>query len=195
MTRARPVDAAHFYQFFDNASCTNRESSPCWLGIRVGETRRAEALTLLRDHPWIGDIHQTETVLSWRWSGEQPAAINDAQAGLIGLLGDYVYRIRIQTRLPYGEVWVILGAPTDALLVSPVSRSQAYQLLEYEGLSARVIGDLSCPVTPTSLWSSPIVLGMGNLWQTEGINAVSFSIYHHTGWWRNLRYCRPYSGS
>jgi len=113
---------------------------PCWAGIRVGATTREEALTLLAANPWIGQVFSSEQQISWRWSGAQPALIDGERDGLIGLGGGVVQRIRLQTRIRFGDLWALYGAPDDTLMVRLISsRSSAFQIARYNAISAHAI--------------------------------------------------------
>ncbi|MDZ4766408.1 MAG: hypothetical protein SGI73_17845 [Chloroflexota bacterium] len=166
---------------------------PCWAGIRVGVTTRADAEAILGAHPWVGRVFSGATQLSWRWNGTQPALIDGARDGLIGLGAGVVQRLRIQTTVRYGEMWGALGAPDDALLVRPVSRYAAFQISMYDferPNALMVISSFGCPVTPREFWTSTTTLGMGDVWTTEALNGIRFDIYEQPGWWGRLRRCR-----
>jgi hypothetical protein len=190
-------------------------SMPCWAGIRVGVTTRDQAEAILRAHPWVGTIFTTPAQLSWRWNGAQPAIIDGARDGLIGLGGGVVQRLRIQTTIPYGALWLALGAPDDALLVRPASRYAAFQISLYDpdsvgaslfGANAAesgedaprggwtrmvlIIHSFGCPAAPRAFWGSTTTLGMGDVWTTEALNSIRFDVYNAAEWWRRTRVCR-----
>jgi hypothetical protein len=164
----------------------------CWLGIVIDVTTRPEALAILTTHPWIAQVYENESVIVWDWSGEQPAAIDSRQGGVLRTSHNGIVRqIRILTTIPFGEIWAALGAPDTALLVRPVSRSSSYQIGIYQDEHAQAISSVGCPAEPVSFWFSKTTLGRGELWSTEYINGIQFNIYDSPAWWVNLRVCRP----
>jgi hypothetical protein len=165
-------------------------SAPCWQGIQLGVTTKDEALTILNNHPWIGQIFIGDTQISWRWSGHQPALLDGQRDGLIGLRGGVARLLRLQTRVQFGEFWALLGRPDGALLVRPLTRYSAFQIVEYEDAAILVISAVNCPATPVDFWSSTATLGMGEVWTSEAINGIDFNVYGLSGWWRPLRQCR-----
>lgn len=168
---------------------------PCWAGIRIGVTTREEAVTLLEASPWVGQVFSSEQQISWRWSGAQPALIDGERDGLIGLGGGVVQRIRLQTRIRFGDIWTLYGAPDDTLMVRLISsRSSAFQIARYDAISAQAISTFRCPVDPAAFWNATVTIGMGDIWTTEALNGVRFDIYHETGWWNPLRSCRGRTG-
>jgi hypothetical protein len=168
---------------------------PCWAGIRVGATTREEALTLLAANPWIGQVFSSEQQISWRWSGAQPALIDGERDGLIGLGGGVVQRIRLQTRIRFGDLWALYGAPDDTLMVRLISsRSSAFQIARYNAISAHAISTFRCPADPAAFWNATVTIGIGDIWTTEALNSVRFNIYHEAGWWSPLRSCRGRTG-
>ncbi|MBW4437778.1 MAG: hypothetical protein KME04_11625 [Pleurocapsa minor GSE-CHR-MK-17-07R] len=196
--RARPYDDAAIRAMLGTDDCVNvvgAAARPCFMGILVGVTVRDEALAVLAAHPWVDEISESGTVISWSWSGAQPGLIDASQDGLISLSSNGRTRqMRILTRMEFGDVWLSQGAPDSALLVRPVSRSTAYQISYFTEANVQAITTLDCPSTPTEYWSQQVSLGRGELWNTEYINGVEFSIYNQPAWWTNLRRCRPMRG-
>lgn len=163
--------------------------APCWMGVEVGVTRRDDAAQLLRSHPWVARVVVTDTAVIWRWNGQQPALINGAQDGLFKVTNGIVKQVRIQTNIPFGEVWLLLSRPDHTLLVRPLSRYSAFQIAGYADPGIQVISSISCPIDPAGFWWATITLGMGEIWTTEALNGRTFDIYDQSGWWRSLRHC------
>jgi hypothetical protein len=162
--------------------------TPCWQGIEIGVTTRQQAMDLLEAHPWVAQVYQTSLAVTWRWNGSQPALFNGEKDGLLQIRGGLVRQIRIQTLIPFGDAWLLLGRPDDARIVQPVSRFSAYQIAAYN-VGIQAISSMECPVTPENFWSGHITLGMGEIWSTEALNSRSLNIYHIPFWWNRLRYC------
>lgn len=170
-------------------------AAPCWQNIRVGVTRGDDAYAILAAHPWVTALNRRSDMLIWQWSGAQSALIDAASYGLIGVEGGIVQTLRLQTRVRFGEVWAMLGAPDSALLIrQPLSRISASQVAAYEAAGWQVIHSLACPVTPRAYWESTVTLAQGRLWTTETLNGRPFSIYDAPGWWADLRRCRQPGG-
>ncbi|MEP7291026.1 MAG: hypothetical protein ABI835_04550 [Chloroflexota bacterium] len=163
-------------------------ASPCWQGIEIGVTTRQQATEMLEAHPWVAQVYQTSLAVTWRWNGKQPARFNGDKDGLLQIGGGVVRQIRIQTLIPFGDVWLLLDRPDDARMVQPVSRFSAYQIAAYN-VGIQAISTVDCPVTPETFWAATITLGMGEVWSTEALNSRSLNIYHLPFWWDRLRYC------
>lgn len=168
------------------------EAVPCWQGIRVGVTTRDEALALLRQHPWIGEVFEGAQHISWRWSGVQPALFDESQYGLLGFSGGVVQQVRLQTRVAFGDIWTLFASPNAMLMVRP-ARNTAYQIVSYERPQGpvQVISSLSCPVKPARFWASTTTLSLGQVWTTEALNGRPSDLYEQTNWWQRLYHCRP----
>lgn len=163
-------------------------ASACWNGIEIGVTTREEATRILEASPWVGEVYQTTLAVTWSWSGSQPSEINGARDGLLQIGNNRVRQIRIQTLIPFGDVWLLLDRPDSTRLVQSLTRSSSYQIASYdEGI--RAISTIGCSVTPEAFWTAPITLGIGDIWATEALNGRGFDIYRVSSWWRRLRFC------
>lgn len=162
----------------------------CWQDICIDVTSTEDALRVLQAHPWVGEVFERSPYISWSWSGSQPRLINSAEAGLLEATGGVVRRLRVQTIIPFGDIWIALNRPNDALLVRPVSSYSVYQIAFYENEGFRAITTIRCPIDPDPFWQAITTLGFGDLWTTEAINGIRFDIYHTSSWWGNLRRCR-----
>lgn len=113
--RARPYDDAAIRAMLGTHDCVDvvgAAARPCFMGILVGVTVRDEALAVLAAHPWVDEISESGTVISWSWSGAQPGLIDASQDGLISLSSNGRTRqMRILTRMEFGDVWLSQGAP------------------------------------------------------------------------------------
>lgn len=162
----------------------------CWQGIIPGVTPIAEARSRLAAHPWIGERFESAQAISWRWSGQQPAAIDAAHDGIVRIEGGRVTQIRVQLTLTVGDVWTAAGQPTRTRLVRPVSRSTMYQIVYYDAAGFYITNALYCPLVPRRLWTQPVTLGLGDIWLTETLNGVELRLYEQGGWWARLdRFC------
>lgn len=160
----------------------------CWNGIEIGVTTREEAMHILETSPWVEQVSQTSLTVTWRWSGTQPPQINGAKDGLLQIGNNIVRQIRIQTLIPFGDVWLLLDRPDNARLVELLSGANTYQIASYD-VGIQVISTIGCSVTPTRFWSAPVTLGMGEIWSMEALNGRGFDIYRAPSWWQRLRFC------
>ena len=99
-------------------------NSPCFMGIQPGVTTFNEAHVLLEKHPWvlemelifnasIGPVKSRNGRLLWRWNGQQPLLLRTPflNAGEIEIEDGVVQSIKAATSVPFGEAWLLLGAP------------------------------------------------------------------------------------
>jgi hypothetical protein len=184
VVRSQPSDSQPLYDLIVQ-DC----EAPCWQGIKTDVTTREEATAILQASPWVAQIYQTPIAVTWRWSGRQPALIDGTKDGLLQLVGSRVTQIRIQTLVPFGDVWLLLDRPDDARLAQPLTRFTAYQIAAYKSLGMEAMITFDCPVTPSVFWSANITLGLGKIWSTEALNSRSLNIYHSASWWWLLRDC------
>lgn len=164
-------------------------TAPCWQGIVVDVTTRDEAVRILSANPWVEHVYQTRLALTWSWNGSQPALINSAQDGLLEIGGGVVRRIRIPTRILFGDVWLALDRPDDARLLHPITPYSAYQIAAYEAVGIQSISAFDCPVKPPTFWQATITLGMGRGWKGETLSSRTIDIYRTPAWWWRLRDC------
>jgi hypothetical protein len=193
--RARPFDDHPLSSVLDSPGCeaiSSDSEHPCWMGIVIGRTPYEVALDTLNEHPWVDTLYTGPGLISWSWSGLQPAAINAMQNGLLSVTGNGVARqMRLLTTITFGDIWLTYGPPDHSLLVRPLSRSSSYQIGFYDSAFMQAITDVGCPAQPQVFWFSQALIGRGELWSTENINGVTFDIYELPNWWRRLRGCRP----
>ena len=184
IVRSEPADDAALYHLIVSG-CT----PPCWQGIITDVTTRQQATEILQSSPWVAQVYQTPIAITWRWSGQQPSLIDGAKDGLLQVAGSVVTQIRIQTRVPFGSIWLLLDRPDDARIAQPLTRSSAYQIAAYKTFSVETMSTFDCPVTPSRFWSATVTLGMGKIWSIEALNSRGFNIYHSPAWWRYLYAC------
>jgi ABC-type xylose transport system permease subunit len=134
----------------------------CFMGISPGITLMDEARAILQTHPWVGQTEmQGYTQIYWSWSGRQPAYIDADIPGTIIQRGyDSVSLIRVQTRYPYGDVWLSLGEPETGY----VSRQATGVLhgIYYVDHALLAINFTPCPASPHDFWNTPAVIQFGS---------------------------------
>jgi hypothetical protein len=84
---------------------------PCWQHIRPGITSRNEAINLLAQNAWIGEITADDSQIQWTWSGQQSAIIDAKQPGRIVVRDDRVNTIQIKLNIGLGDLVILLGNP------------------------------------------------------------------------------------
>jgi hypothetical protein len=134
---------------------------PCWQGIRLGVTASDEALNILHRLDWVGDINAvqgivtSDSVVSWSWTGRQPAIIDTERSGRMWLHRGLVYSIELPMRVDLASVWNAAGAPEQvkAIIAPRVPPAVFYHALYFGGL-VDVSGVLPCP------WSAYRLLTM-----------------------------------
>lgn len=174
-------------------SPTPEAAAPCWMGIIVGETTREEAISHLSGHPWVEQVYDVPSLVSWSWNGTQPSFLNAGQRGLLGISsGGVVQQMRILTSIPFGEIWLDMGAPDSALLVRPVSPSNVYQIGFYDQEQLQAISAVNCrSFSLNDYWYSQTTLARGELWPTEYVNGTPVNLFANTHWPSRLRRCQP----
>jgi hypothetical protein len=165
--RAQPrEDAAMRAMLTPPAGC----APPCFLGIRPGVTTRDEALAILRVHPWVKDLMDDTTGISWRWRDiPQLGSLPDGSPStpfLAGILykGDKVDRISMDTSIMWGDFLLLFGSPDQVSIENIRAPSVAYHLFGavYNAQHFEIQTMTQCPInSPRSLWYSTVYM----VWQ------------------------------
>lgn len=106
LVRAGGAPAAEVRDMLQPPGCP----SPCWAGIRPGETPAQTARDLLSAHPWVGAARGTRAI-AFGWSGRQPDVIDARREAVMVMRDDHVHYVALPTRIPLGEVLALLGMP------------------------------------------------------------------------------------
>lgn len=142
---------------------------PCWQGIQPGVTTGAEVITILEAHPWVERVYlggsQTDARIFWQWNGQEPLFARQRSSGFpdsyITLYNNVVRYIRLSTRIPYGAVRTLLGAPDTGtfLPTTPNTYNTLYfHTAGYYNGGVVFATNVSCPATPASFWNDPVVV-------------------------------------
>jgi hypothetical protein len=149
--------------------------APCFMGIRPGETTDAEALAILEQHQWVGEIdyqyydprRSGRNLISWAWSGLQPELIDARRVGSIEFLdweGTGVQKVdvmSIATTLTFGEWLLMAGPPSSSWFVydaSSLSRNLNVHTAAFEQRAVQVNTRVQCPLSIHNLAYQPIFL-------------------------------------
>lgn len=137
---------------------------PCWQGIRPGVTTAAEAMLLLRNHPWIEDPTYLQGMglatasVVWAWNDETPPEIDTARQGVLWIQSTLVKRIDIATTLPYGQFWLYDRPSRGALFGEPVQPRRVFHLMDFLGTGLQLRVGFICPLSPRQFWNAPVML-------------------------------------
>jgi hypothetical protein len=91
--------------------------SPCWQGIRPGETNVFGVMDLLKANKWVSTIHfQNYSTFSngyirWNWSGLRPSMISSTGATNLWFDDNITQDFYVETQIHFGDVWLLLGQP------------------------------------------------------------------------------------
>ena len=141
----------------------------CMFGIRPAATSLADAVATLQEHEWVGSVgsfqgsvFDREVMVPWRWSGEQPAFIDDRRPGILfarsysGDSGHIVTRISISTNLRAYDLQRALGDPADSLAFhDPYTNSVNYTVSYRDDdnlASLNLVSDVTCPARLLHYW-------------------------------------------
>lgn len=120
-------------------------ATPCWQGIRPGVTTADEAIAVLEAHPWIADMTSVANAVTWRWNGAQPFPANRDDGGSLGISGEVVSTITLETAARLGDLWLLLDQPEEGAFafVGLVLTMPEY-LVEYQGSDLTVTTRVTC---------------------------------------------------
>jgi hypothetical protein len=145
------------------------------LGIRLGVTRINEAMAIISSHEWIDSYaaHLSSyggVLVTWNWSGRQPAFIDGTRPGGLGTgNSSVVNRIDLFTNVPLGDF--VLWQPPEAggLRCTSASRIMGLFIHYTRQFSAEVImpparclGGSPCPLSIQELYFTPAVVTIGD---------------------------------
>lgn len=158
--------------------------TPCWLGIRPGQTTVIEALHLLENHEWIAAVQQSASFYDFKWSGDQPAWIDTDFASHFRASGSIVEAIRIRTHLHTGTIMALLGHPETGTIYTPLNTSGLGHTARFERNGVEISGLTRCPMRGDSLWYTPVEV------QYRRLRRTYFPFRYTMADWMALRPCR-----
>lgn len=147
-------------------------AAPCFFDIRPGETTLEEAYAILSAHPWVKNLTIEPNIsesqsLAWQWNGNQPSFLTDkdgySSMQSFSTTDRIVEIIHIQTRIPYGLIWLTFGEPESAYSTpkgrpSPLDampRSFRYDSYYRSGTIAVHMTN-PCPFSVRDYWNSEV---------------------------------------
>lgn len=171
-------------QFFGGEACA---VMPCWQGIRPGVTTIAEAVRILKQHPWVDQVSDVNAggagsdagLVYWSWSRRYPFAAHaeGSSQGIIIGRNHIVEQIYLTTDLPLGAFWLHFGQPTGGTVdfisdLQPL-RIDNTTLFGRAGLSATARLYADCQTIYADIWHTPVYLWL----QHQPTFPLDFSAY------------------
>lgn len=110
--------------------------TPCWLGIRIGQTSPAQAQTILEMHPYVRNVRvevisTSDRRITWQWAEDAPFFLKSGKPsnnslGLTGGAESGVFFDVTATRIyltglniPLTDFWYLLGDPQTVSIWQP----------------------------------------------------------------------------
>lgn len=169
LIRAQPDDDSDLRSLLMPEGCP----APCLMGIRPGVTTSQEAVAILEAHDWVGEIDYRyydpqrlhSNLLSWHWSGRQPAVIDASRAGSIELAewgGSGIQKVAemsIATHITFAELVLAAGPPTASWFAYDsfgVFRDLNSHAAVFGQRAFRVSTRVQCPLSLQSLAYQPV---------------------------------------
>jgi hypothetical protein len=166
--RARPYDDSELRRVFAPLTgCV----APCFLGIQPGVTTVDEAIGILEDHVWVGEIDTATSQLDngmivFRWTDSTPKILDRHTYALLNVWDETIRYMVVPTTVPTGYLVILEGTPTDTTLI-PTYNRPAVSARNFER-SLVIYARPSCPFTRDSFWDSPgTMIFRDNLSQTD----------------------------
>lgn len=168
---------------------------PCFMGIRPGVTTCDQAIDILKNHEWVGEIiadpcssdGESYRWISWYWNGRQPDLLDgsNTQSNSIRIENDVVWDLLIFSRISMGEVWLFYGIP-DLKTVDIVSGAYGpTRILNgagYPQLGLELTSYSPCPGLYKDFWAAPTIITFTS--QPQGLirtsaEFTSLLVYHN----------------
>jgi hypothetical protein len=167
------------------------------MGIRPGITTLREAISLLKNHPWVSQVQSSDAdygIISqlppgfvyWDWKPDGPrgkhtlsSSVN--HAGVLNIVDGRVNEITVVSPVTLGNLLLILGKPvryrwTQTVYLnigsSPASRLVEFNLV-YSRIGLRVNFKDHCAYFLSGLWQSPVLLTFYNQPSSSALEVVS----------------------
>jgi len=170
LLRVRPYDSNDLRGLLpmpNNDDCP----APCWRGIRPGITTLEEAAAILYSDTWVQDVFMSPTLVSWAWTGAQPALVDGDHHGVLWARNGVVRQVKISLNVTFGEVWLLLDQPQQGdiqLSGATISRPTIYRaahlaVYAYPGGVLQTNSVLTCPLNPGAFWNAPVELRLESI--------------------------------
>ncbi|NDJ61358.1 MAG: hypothetical protein GYB67_09545 [Chloroflexi bacterium] len=159
LIRLQPARSALEELFADSANC----AALCVLGLEPGVTTLGDLDAALRVHPWVADVRYNRApatdsgLISWAWSGAQPAVIDARRQGLASIQDGVLAWVELPTTIAIGELWLLAPPSTTRASIAQIQgrRHAIVSGRHFDGaLSAGVT--VPCPVRSAMFWRAAI---------------------------------------
>jgi hypothetical protein len=114
LIRAQPYDDRELRAFLiPSSDCI----SPCWQGIRPGETNVFGVIERLKANQWVSSVHYenystfSNGYIRWNWSVLRPSMISSSGSTNLWFDNNITQNFYIETQLHFGDIWLLLGKP------------------------------------------------------------------------------------
>ena len=132
LIHARPYDDHELRQLLLPDGCP----APCFMGIRPGVTKISETI----------DIHNSR-ILKFQFIARDNPTFVDV--------------IHLETSIPYGEIYLILGGgKSNEHYVTSGRKASGAMLALYPALDLIVFGSVSCPASAAKYWNAPVIINI-----------------------------------
>ncbi len=91
--------------------------SPCWQGIRPGETDVFGVMELLKVNKWISTVFFenystfSNGYIRWNWSSLRPSVVSGDGSNNLWFDDNITQNFYVETQIHFGDVWLLLGKP------------------------------------------------------------------------------------
>lgn len=159
LIRAQPYDNQELRTFvIPSGDC----SSPCWQGIRPGETNVFGVMERLKTNKWVSNIHFenystfSNGYIRWNWSGLQPSLILNDDATNLWFDDNIAQNFYIETQAHFGDVWLLLGKPDWFNIHRMYNRIRVDGV--YKDQALMVTFEVNCSQTASQFWKAKTAL-------------------------------------
>jgi len=168
LIRARPYDDGKLRAFL---ALLDSCPSPCFMGIRPGETTAVEAIGILENHKWVARLSGVDPrlferpadmgnlaipVIYWNWDQARPSWIDATGGGeLWSAASRRVQFMKINTTFLTGDIWLTLGEPdaTDIVWMPSAAGHRRWRYAYwYETGGVLLITEGRCPFRQSDLY-------------------------------------------
>lgn len=166
---------------------------PCFIGIRPGVTTCDQAIDILKNHEWVGEVNadpcspdgRSDGWMWWFWNGRQPALLDNAQTNSIRIENNVVRELVILSQVSMADIWMLYGIP-DLKNVDIVSGAygppRILNAAGYPQLGLELTSYSPCPGSYKDFWAAPTVITFTS--QPHGLSRSSgefttLLVYHN----------------
>lgn len=153
LIRAQPYDNQELRTFLmPPQNCL----SPCWQGIRPGETNVLDVMDLLKTNKWISTVHFenystfSNGYIRWNWSMGKPTMISSDGATNLWFDNNITQDFYVETQIHFGDVWLLLGKPDWFNIYRMNNRMRIDSV--YENQVLMVTFEVPCSQSLSAFW-------------------------------------------